>query len=478
MSIQEAASHNPVTVIRNGTVWTGGAQPRLLHDHDVVIESGRVACLERRFAGRCDTEIDASGCIVIPGLINAHVHPGTSPRSRGLAEDITLPEGAAYYHMTMPLQMVSPEYISPEELAPIVEWDCLAMLLGGATTIVAEQFGSADTWISLVERLGFRSDLGKSFPSTYAAIGYYDQATGRVVLGDPGDIAAGLAENLVLHDRWHGAFGDRLRVHLSPHGPDTVPEEVLRETRRQADERGITIHLHLAQHKLELETVARRTQGMSSVAFLESIGFLGRDVMTTHCTYLQPGDFPILARTGTNCVHIAYRKAKEALTSPFWEFLDQGVNVALATDSYSHDFLLDMKFAAMLGKIRSGEGGRVTAERVLKCATWGAAQALRRPDLGHLEPGAQGDAVIVDLSTVFNAPVFDPLKSLVYYSTAANIRSTVVAGRPIVMNGRVLGSDMERVRAHTTECCRRLWRGAAARGALPSGVLYPDPCAC
>ena len=78
MSIQEAASHNPVTVIRNGTVWTGGAQPRLLHDHDVVIESGRVACLETRFVGRCDTEIDAGGCIVIPGLINAHVHPGTS----------------------------------------------------------------------------------------------------------------------------------------------------------------------------------------------------------------------------------------------------------------------------------------------------------------------------------------------------------------------------------------------------------------
>lgn len=478
MSTQLDKAHNRVTVIRNGTVWTGGEQPRLLHGHDVVIESGRVASLEPRFSGRSDLDVDAEGCVVIPGLINSHVHPGTSPRSRGLAEDITLPDGAAYYHMTMPVQMVSPEFISPEDLAPIVEWDCLAMLLGGATTIVAEQFGSADTWISLVDRLGFRSDLGKSFPSTYAAIGYYDKLTGRVVLGDPGDIASGLAENLALHDRWHGAFDDRLRIHLSPHGPDTVPEEVLRETRRQADQRNITIHLHLAQHKLELETVARKSQGMSSVAYLDSIGFLGSDVMTTHCTYLQPGDFPILARTGTHCVHIAYRKAKEALTSPFWEFLDQGINVALATDSYSHDFILDMKFAAMLGKIRSGAGGRITAERVLRCATWGAAKALRRSDLGHLEPGAQGDAVIVDLTSVFNAPVFDPIKALVYYSTAANIRATLVSGRPVVMNGRVLGSDMERVRAYTTECCRRLWRGAADRGALPSGVFYPDPCAC
>ena len=466
------------TVIRAGTVWTGGASPRLLHQTDVLIEGGKVVALEPQYRGPADQEIDAEGCLVIPGLINAHVHPGTSPRSRGLAEDIDLPAGAAYYHMTMPVQMYSPEVISAADLPGIIEWDCLAMLMGGATTIVAEQFGTADAWIALVERLGFRCDLGTTFPSTYSAIGYYDKQSGKVLLGDRGDVAAGLRNNLALHDRWHGAFDDRLRVHLSPHGPDTVPEEVLRATREEASRRGIHIHLHLAQHKLELETVAAQSRGMSSVAYLESIGFLGPDVMATHCTYLQPGDYPILARTGTNCVHIAYRKAKEALTSPFREFFDHGINVALATDSYSHDFILDMKFAAMLGKIRSGGGGRITAETVLRSATWGAATALGRPDLGHLEPGAQGDVVIVDQTSVFNAPVFDPIKSLVYYSTAANIRATVVAGRPVVQNGRVLGADMAAVRAHTEACCRRLWSGAARRGVLPQGVFYPDPCGC
>ncbi|MFM7569934.1 MAG: hypothetical protein ACKO8O_14720, partial [Betaproteobacteria bacterium] len=93
-------------------------------------------------------------------------------------------------------------------------------------------------------------------------------------------------------------------------------------------------------------------------------------------------------------------------------------------------------------------------------------------------PGAKGDAVIVDQTGVFNAPVFDPIKSLVYYSTAANIRATVVAGRPVVQNGRVLGADMAAVRAHTEACCRRLWSGAAGRGVLPQGVFYPDPCGC
>mgnify|MGYP000906988954 CR=1 FL=1 len=468
------AEHTIITAVRGGTIWTGGPNPQLHHGADLIIEAGRVAAIEPRYVGRADIDVDASGCLVMPGLINAHVHPGTSPRSRGLAEDVTLPKGAAYYHMTMPLQMYSPQVISPQDLAGIIEWDCLAMLLGGATTIVAEQFGSADPWIGLVERLGFRCNLGVSYPSTYASIGYWEN--GEVKLGDPGDIAGGLAANLALHDRCHGAFDDRLRVHLSPHGPDTVPEAVLRETKRQAQARDIHIHMHLAQHPFEREVVKRRS-GLSSVAYLDSIGFLGPDVMTTHCTYIEQADYPILARTRTNCVHIAYRKAKEALTSPFWEFLDHGINVALATDSYSHDFILDMKFAAMIGKIRAGGGGKVTAERVLTCATWGAATALGRSDLGRLDPGAQGDVVVVGLETPFNAPVFDPVKSLVYYSTAADIRTTLVAGRPVVQRGQVLGSDMAAVRKHTIACCRRLWSGAAARSLFPAGVVYPDPCA-
>lgn len=465
------------TVIRGGTIWTGGDKPRLHHQADLVIEDGLVAAIEPKYAGHADIEIDAKNCLVIPGLINAHVHPGTSPRSRGLAEDVSLPKGAAYYHMTMPVQMYSPQVITPEDLAIITEWDCLAMLAGGATTIVAEQFGGADAWVSLVQRLGFRCDLGTCYPSTYAAIGYFDKKEGRVLLGDPGDVGAGLEAALKLHARLHGSCDGRLNIHLSPHGPDTVPEEVLRATKQAALERNIHIHLHLGQHKLERETVHKRS-GLSSVAYLESIGFLGPDVMATHCTYLDAEDFPILARTGTNCVHIGYRKAKEAITSPFVELLDSGINVALATDSYSHDFLLEMKFAAMLGKIRAGAAGRITAEQVLTCATWGAAKALGRPDLGNLEPSAQGDAVIVDMTSPFNSPMFDPIKSLIYYSTASDIRATVVAGRPVVQNGRVLGADMEAVRAHTTACCRRLWAGASANGFLPQGVFYPDPCGC
>ncbi len=88
----------------------------------------------------------------------------------------------------------------------------LAMLLGGATMIVEENFGGADIWMQLVERLGFRSNLGLTYPGNVGSIGYVKE--GRIVIDDPGDVAAGLAAGLKLYDEQHGQCGDRLRIHL------------------------------------------------------------------------------------------------------------------------------------------------------------------------------------------------------------------------------------------------------------------------
>src|SRR5262249_54864281 len=158
---------------------------------------------------------------------------------------------------------------------------------------------------------------------------------------DPEDVAAGLARNVALHEQQQGAFNDRLRIHLSPHASETVPEDVLRETKRIAAERGMTIHLHLAQHLSEKQSIGERRGGQSPVGYLEEIGFLGAEVLATHVTYTDAADWDAFARTGANVVHCPYRKAKEGLISPFWEYLERGVNVALATDSFSHDLVED-----------------------------------------------------------------------------------------------------------------------------------------
>ena len=112
---------------------------------------------------------------------------------------------------------------------------------------------------------------------------------------------------------------------------------------------------------------------------------------------------------------------------------------------------------------------------MIRIATHGAARALGRDDLGHLKPGARGDAVAIDISTPFNSPVFDPLRALVYYSSGADVRHSVVDGKPIVIDRKVLGSDMDAVRKGAEAACRRIWEMSAEKGALPPGVVYADP---
>ena len=265
-------------------------------------------------------------------------------------------------------------------------------------------------------------------------------------------------------------------MHLSPHGPDTVPEEILRATKRCCAERGVRAHLHLAQHLAECRAIEAR-HGVSPVRYLHDIGFLGPDVMATHVTYIDETDLDVLAISGAHVVHCPYRKAKEGITSPFSEFLARGVNVAIATDSFSHDLVLDLKLACLLGKIRSGSVAEPSARQALSCATHGAARALGRPDLGTIEPGARGDIIVVSLEGAFAAPVFDPLRALVYYGSASDIRHTLVDGRPVVRNGVVLGVDMANLRRRAHDACDRLWSRAAERDVLPPGVRYGG-CVC
>jgi 5-methylthioadenosine/S-adenosylhomocysteine deaminase len=477
-----SATTASITVVRGGSVWTGGADPRILSAHDVVIVDGMVAAIEPNFRGRSDIEIDAGGCMVAPGLINAHVHPGSTPRARGVAEDYPIASDGAFYHSLGSLLRTGVEEMAPNEFEAIIEWDAVAMLRGGATTIIAEMIVPASAgahlqWIDVVQRFGFRGQLGLTYPSKLGAIGFVQD--GRIVSADAGDVAAAFEDGLRLHDSHDGACDGRLRVHLSPHGSETVPEEVLRATAKACAERGINAHMHLAQHMAEYNAIQQR-HGKSPVQYLHDIGFLGPHVMATHVTYVDDSDIDILAKTGTHVVHAAYRKAKEGITSPFHEFLAKGVNVAIATDSFSHDLILDLKLACMLGKIRGGSVAQPTARQALMAATHGAAKALGRPDLGTLEPGARGDIVVVALDGPFAAPVFDPVRALVYYATAADIRHTLVDGRPVVTNGAVEGVDMDALRGRVTAACERLWSLAAERNVLPEGSTYTPfrTCGC
>jgi cytosine/adenosine deaminase-related metal-dependent hydrolase len=306
--------------------------------------------------------------------------------------------------------------------------------------------------------------MGVSYPTGRGSVSSRDDA-GAANAG-----FAGLQANLDAHAAYHGAFDGRLTVHLSPHGPDTVAEEVLRETRARATALGINIHLHVAQHPAEVATVAAITGGMTSVEYLDEMGLLGPDVLAVHATHTTDADLDVLARTGTNLVVCPARRAREGVSAPAFRFASRGLNVSLGTDSFSHDLLGDLSLCAVLGKLTASDLDQLVAPQMLSFATSAPARTLRRSDLGQLNPGARGDVVVVDQRTPFNAPVFDPVRSLVYYTSAGDVRHTLVDGEYVVRDRMPVHCDVPQLRERVIASCRQVWAAAAAEGVLPAGV--------
>ena len=277
-----AVSQETLVVEASYVLVPENGRQAVVTDQAVVIEGDRIAEVTERYDGDADRRIDGRGMLLSPGFINAHVHAGTATYVRGLAEDRDLLEGAAFYHYAVPLLTVGYQSFSPEEFAAVLEWDLLEMIKKGSTTVLEESFGGAEVVVGLVERLGNRAYVSATYPGQVANIGYikdgklvYDRASLEA-------IEAGFRRGLEFHEQYDGAAGDRVRVRLSPTGPDTCPPEILRATRQEADRLGCGISIHAAHHTTEIRFCVDNF-GRSPIGHLADTGVLGRGCRRHPC---------------------------------------------------------------------------------------------------------------------------------------------------------------------------------------------------
>jgi 5-methylthioadenosine/S-adenosylhomocysteine deaminase len=445
----------------------------VVRDKTVVIEGDRIKEIVDRYEGPADLRIPAEGRLLSPGFINGHTHVGAATYVRGIVEDQDLIPGSAFYHYVVPLMIVGYKNFSPEEFSAILEWDILEMVKKGATTILEENFGGFESVTKIVERLGNRAYISASYPSDVSNIGFIKD--GKLHYNKPEDSAvmAGLQRNIECHEKYNGTANDRIRVRLSPTGPDTCPPEILRATRKAADRLGCGISIHAAHHQTEIE-VCRKYFHASPIGHLANTGILGPDAVITHVTYTDEHDQKLLAESNSTVVHCSYRKAREAVISPYYEYLQKGINVAVGTDSFSSDITETMKMAAVLGKIRMERVGAPTALDVLNSATLAGARGLNRPDLGRIAPGAKADLVLINLTRPHNFPVIDPIKNLMYYSFGPDVETVIVDGRVVIDGGRAVNTDEDALRRTVKKAVERIWAIADKEGTLPGVVLCPQ----
>jgi len=198
--------------------------------------------------------------------------------------------------------------------------------------------------------------------------------------------------------------------------------------------------MHFAQSDYELQLIAERHGGKTPVEYLESLGFLGSDVMLTHALLgrgtdgeMSDGELATLAEHGvtvTNCPWI-YSMRGSYLRS-ISRYLDAGINVCLGTDTQPDDILREMRFGAIMGKVAHTSAQQATARDVYNAVTVNAAKYLRRDDLGRLASGSKADITVVDLDRPSLSAQDDPIRSLVYFASMADVKQVFSGGRLVV----------------------------------------------
>lgn len=431
------AADNVDLIVSGGTVVTMDAAGRVIEDGavavkgDAIVAAGPRAEIEARY--HAVKTIDARGTIVMPGLIDAHAHAAMS-LFRGLADDLSLDD---WLH----------KYIFPAEAKNVTEdfvvWgtrlNMLEMLQGGITTY-ADMYYFEDAVARVTKEAGMRGVLGETiidFPAP-------DNKTREQAFRYTQDFL----------DHWKN---DPLIVAaVAPHSIYTCSEKTLQDFAALARRNGAPILTHIAEAPFELEQ-SRAKHGLTPVAYLGSIGVLGPDVVGAHCIWVNEADIATLAHYGVGCSHNPSSNMKTAAgVSPVMDMLAGGVHVGLATDgaasNNNQDMFEEMDLAAKMQKLAHMDPRVLPAKQVVEMATIEGARAIHlEKKIGSLEAGKQADLIVVETGNAHSIPMYNAYSAIVYALKASDVRTVLIAGKPVMEDRKMLTLDQPAILAKARE---------------------------
>ncbi len=411
-------------IIKNAYVLTMDPDAGDLKNGTVVIEDGKITEIGENTKESADTVIDAKGSVVMPGLVNTHTHAAMT-LFRGYADDLQLAEWLQQHIWPAEAQLTAEDVYKGSLLA------CLEMIRSG-TTSFADMYFFMDETAKAVEASGLRASL------SHGLIELWNKEKGET----------DLKEGKRFVRAWQGAADGRIKTMYGPHAPNTCSDEFFAKVREEASRDGAGIHLHLLETEAELLEMKEK-YGKCSVHMLEDIGFFGPDVLAAHCVWLSDGDIEIIRKRGVNVSHNVVSNMKLASgIAPVHKMLEKGVNVSLGTDGCASNNNLDlfeeMKTAALLHKVNTFSPTALPARQVLEMGTVKGAKALD-PETGILKAGQKADLIIVDMKKPHLTPCFDIPSHLVYSARGSDVRTTIVNGKVLMDDYRVLVLDEQKV---------------------------------
>ncbi|HMG17555.1 MAG TPA: 5'-deoxyadenosine deaminase [Gemmatimonadales bacterium] len=438
-------------LLRGGRLVTMDGTRRVL-DADVLVENGRIKSVGRadgRAGGRAKPmTVDCTGLVILPGLIQAHIHL-CQTLFRGLADDLSLEAWLAT--RIWPLEAAHTEAsVHASAMLGAAE-----LLLGGTTAILdMETVRHTGAAFAALESIGLRATAGKCLMDA-------PPPANPASLREPTDQA--LTESADLCAQWHGAAGGRLRYCFAPRFVPSCTGPLLRAVSDLAEKAAAVIHTHAAETPLELDIVKRET-GHDEIAYLDSVGISGPRTALAHCVWVDADGITRLARQETNVVHCPSSNLKLGSgLAPIPEMLAAGCRVAIGADGAPCNNRLDafaeMRLAALVQKPRLGPE-TMPAAQVLELATLGGARALGlESEIGSIEVGKCADLIALDLDGPHAQPQeADLISRIVYSARAADVRHVIVDGRIVVRDGELKTGDVGEIRNTANAEARRLRR--------------------
>jgi 5-methylthioadenosine/S-adenosylhomocysteine deaminase len=452
-------------IIRGGRVLAGSE----FVPADVLVENDRITAVGAAVTAPATARvIDATGRLLVPGLMNAHTH-AASHLARGRAGNWTLEDLLVHAPANYAFRSPDDDYLSTAIGAiEMLKTGCTAAYdLSMAIPAITSEGMEA------VVRAYSDSGMRAVVAPAVADIVFYRTVPGLLDLL-PADLrhvveamqpapTKGLLEltEQVIR-RWHGAADGRVHTAVAPTIPNQATDEFLAGCARLSREYGVGVHTHLAESKVQVVESQRRW-GKTIVERLAEHGLLGSGFVGAHAIWLTGDDIRRLADAGAAVAHNPGSNLRLGCgIAPVREMLDAGLAVGLGTDGSvcadNQNLFEALRIASVVSTIRFPHATErwLDAGTVWHLATAGSARVLGvAGDVGAIAPGRKADLVLLRADSVFLRPLADPLNALVYAETGASVETVLVDGRTVLEDGRVTTLDEARIYARAQEAADR-----------------------
>lgn len=421
------------TLITRGTILTVNSQDEMLINGAILIEDGKIADigpaaeLEAKYAGV--TLLDAQGQVVMPGLVNLHLHSGLI---RGTAEDLPVFEWLSRY--------VDPKHraLQAEEAYAAARLSYAEGIKSGTTTVL-DMYRYVHRCADAAEEMGIRATFAP-YVADRPEFNYFET----------------LENNVRLIEERNGSAGGRVHIWVGLEHLSYCTEEAYFEAARIAEKYNTGIHTH-GEESLEMSKTVFEKHGRWPVELFYDRGILGPRTVLAHCVWMQDSELELMAKVGAAVAHCPVSNLKLASgIAPITDMLDHGIVVGIGTDGVKEnnnlDMMEEMKYVPLLQKVRKYDARVMKAEKVIRMATIDGAKALGLDQqIGSLEIGKQADLITVDFRKLHLTPVLHEtynniVSNLVYSAQGSDVTNVMVNGVMLMENRKLTTVDEEEVR--------------------------------